>query len=99
MSNRAVLRHQHVQHDVFALLTDAFQDCDPCFLIMYRFDGRSFNLRRLQAKAKVQTDVLVKLLFADDMADNTNTETKLQGSMNLVSQASDDYNLSAKRLR
>ena len=66
---------------------------------MYRFDGKSFNLRRLQVKAKVQTDVLVKLLFADDMADNTNTETQLQGSMDRVSQACENYNLSAKRLR
>ena len=36
-----------------AMLTDAFQDCDDGFPIRYRFDGKLFNLRRLQAKSKV----------------------------------------------
>ena len=40
--------------DVFsAMLTDVFQDCDAVFPIRYRFDGKLFNLRRLQAKFKV----------------------------------------------
>ena len=44
-----------------AMLTDAFQDGDNGIPIRYRFDGKRFNLRRLQAKSKVQTEVL----FAD----------------------------------
>ena len=33
-----------------AMLTDAFQDSDNGIPIRYRFDGKLFNLRRLQAK-------------------------------------------------
>ena len=47
-----------------AMLTNAFQDCDTGFPI--RYDFKSFNLRRLQAKSKVQTDVRDKLLYCDD---------------------------------
>ena len=50
-----------------AMLTDAFQDGDNGILIRYRFDGKLFNIRRLQAKSKVQTEVLDEFLFADDM--------------------------------
>ena len=38
-----------------ALLTAAFQDGDSGIPIRYCFDGKLFNLRRLQAKSKVQT--------------------------------------------
>ena len=38
-----------------AMLTAAFQDGDNGIPIRYRFDGKLFNLRRLQAKSKVQT--------------------------------------------
>ena len=41
-----------------AILKNVFQDSDIGFPIRYRFDGNIFNLRRLQAKTKVQTDVL-----------------------------------------
>ena len=34
-----------------AMLTDAFQDGDNGIPIRYRFDGKLFNLRRLQAKS------------------------------------------------
>ena len=33
----------------------------------YRFDGNIFNLRMLQARTKVQTDVIDELLYTDDM--------------------------------
>ena len=49
-----------------AMLTDAFQDVDAGFPIRYHFDGKLLNLRKLQAKSKVQTDVVDKLLYADD---------------------------------
>ena len=44
------------------MLIDAFHDCDAGFPIRYRFDGKLLNLMRLQAKSKVQSDVLDKLL-------------------------------------
>ena len=50
------------------MLRDAFQDGGNGIPIRYRFDGKLFNLRRLQAKSKVQTKVLDEFLFADDMA-------------------------------
>ena len=70
-----------------AMLTDAFQYCDAGFPIRNRFDGKLFNLRRLQAKSKVQTDVLYELLYASDMAKNAKTEKKMQEAMDQVSQA------------
>ena len=76
-----------------AMLKDAFQDSDTGFPIRYRFDGNIFNLRRLQAKTKVQTDVLDELLYADDMDKNANTEAKMQRAMDQVSQSCDNYDL------
>ena len=61
-----------------AMLTDAFQDGDNGIPIRYRFDGKHFNLRRLQTKSKVQTEVLDEFLFADDMAKGAPTEEKMQ---------------------
>ena len=60
-----------------AMPTDAFQDGDNGILIRYRFDGKLFNLRRLQAKSKVQTEVLNGFLFADYMAEGAPTEEKM----------------------
>ena len=84
-----------------AMLMDAFQDSDTGFPIRYRFDGNIFNLRRLQAKTKVQTDVLDELLYADDMDKNASTEAKMQRAMDQVSQSCDNYDLtiSTKRQR
>ena len=76
-----------------AMLMDAFQDSDTGFPIRYPFDGNIFNLRRLQAKTKVQTDVLDELLYADDMDKNASTEAKMQRAMDQVSQSCDNYDL------
>ena len=59
-----------------AMLTDALQDGDKSKPIRYRFDGKRFNRRRLQAKFKVQTEVLDEFLFADDMAKGSPTRRK-----------------------
>ena len=76
-----------------AMLTDASQGRDDGFAINYRFDGKLFNLRRLKAKSKVQTDVLDELLYANDMAKNASTEEKMQNAMDRVSQACENYDL------
>ena len=80
-----------------AMLMDAFQDSDTGFPIRYRFDGNIFNLRRLQAKTKVQTDVLDELLYADDMDKNASTEAKMQRAMDQVSQSCDMISQSAQK--
>ena len=61
-----------------AMLTDAFQDGDNGIPIRYRFDGKLFNLRSLQAKSKGQTEVPDEFIFADDMAKGAPTEKKMQ---------------------
>ena len=76
-----------------AMLTAAFQDGDNGIPIRYRFDGKVFNLRRLQAKSKVQTEVLDELLFADDMAKGAPTEEKMQKGVDQVSDSCDSYDL------
>ena len=55
-------------------LTYAYQKTG--FSVRYRFDGKLFNLRRLQAKSKVQAGVLDKLLNAIDLAEKAKTEGK-----------------------
>ena len=62
-----------------AMLTEAFQGVDASFPIRYRFDGKLLNLRRLQAKSKVQTDVVEKLLYAYDLAENAKSEKNARG--------------------
>ena len=76
-----------------AMLTDAFQDVDAGLPIRYRFDGKLLNLRRLQAKSKVQTDVVDKLLYADDLAENAKSEEKMQGAVDRMSKACDNFQL------
>ena len=55
-----------------AMHMDAFQDSDTGFPIRYRFDGNIFNLSRLQAKTKVQTDVLDELSIQNMPAQRQN---------------------------
>ena len=75
------------------MLTDAFQDVDAGFHIRYRFDGKLLYQRRLQAKSKVQTDVVDKLLYADDLAENAKSEKKMQGAIDRMSKACDNFQL------
>ena len=76
-----------------AILTAAFQDGDNGIPIRYCFDGKLFNLRRLQAKSKVQTKVLDEFLFAEDMAEGAPTEEKMQKGVDQVSDSCDNYDL------
>ena len=57
------------------------------------FDGKLLNLRRLQAKSKVQKDVVDKLLYADDLAENAKSEEKMQGAVDRMSKACDNFQL------
>ena len=68
-------------------------DGDNCIPIRYRLDGKFFKLRRLQAKSKVQTEVLYEFLFADDMAKGAPTEEKMQNGVDQVSDSYDSYDL------
>ena len=76
-----------------AMLRNVFQDVGNGIPNRYRFDGELFNLRRLQAKSKVQTEVLDEFLFADDMAKGTPTEEKMQKGVAQVSDSCDSYDL------
>ena len=80
-------------HSLWQMLTVAFQDGDNGIPIRYRFDGKLFNLRRMQAKFKVQTEVLDEFLFADDMAKGVPTEEKMQKCVDQVSDSCDSYDL------
>lgn len=65
-----------------AMLSDAFPDEEENGVrIKFRTDGNLFNLRRLQAKTKVQEDTVHDLLFADDCALNAPTAEKMQNSV------------------
>ena len=76
-----------------AMLTDAFQDGANGIPIRYRFDGKLFNLRGLQAKSKGQTEVLDEFLFADDMTKGAPTEEEMQKGVDQVSDSCDSYDL------
>ena len=60
---------------------------------IFNLRSNIFNLRRLQAKTKVQTDVLDELLCADDMDKNASSEAKMQRAMDQVAQSCDNYDL------
>ena len=74
------------------MLMDVFQDSDTGFPIRYYFDGFIFNFR-LQAKTKVQTDVLDELLYADCMDKNASVGAKMQRALDQVTQSCDNYDL------
>ena len=76
-----------------AMITDAFQDVDAGFPIWYRFNGKLPNLRRLQAKFKLQTDVVDKLLYADELSENAKSEGKMQGAVDRMSKPCDNFQL------
>ena len=54
------------------------------YLLGIALMGTFFSLRRLQAKSKVQTEVLDEFLFADDMAKGAPTEKKMQNGVDQV---------------
>ena len=61
-----------------AMLIDAYQVCDAGSPIRYRFDGKLFNLKRLQSKSKVRTGVLDEPPLCRWPDKNAKSETKIQ---------------------
>ncbi|KAI8513702.1 hypothetical protein Bbelb_080260 [Branchiostoma belcheri] len=76
-----------------AMLTDAFREGDVGIGIRYRTEGKVFNLRRLQAKTKVQTVIVRDFLFADDCALNAGSEPTMQCSVDKFSNGCDNFGL------
>ena len=62
-----------------AMLIDAFQESDTGLFILIAL--YIFNLKRLQATTKVQTDVLDELFYVDDMGKNASSGAKMQRVM------------------
>ncbi len=75
------------------MLTDAFCDDDIGVGIRYRTNGKLFNLKRLQAKTKVQEATTRDFLFAEDSPLNACTQSDMQRSMDQFSKACDDFGL------
>ena len=82
-----------VQHDVFCHAHRCFQDGDNGIPIRYGFDGKLFNLRRFEAKSKLQKEVLDELLFADGMAKGAPKEVKMQKGVDQVYDSCNSYDL------
>ena len=76
-----------------AMLQHAFTDDSNSIKYNCRFDGGLFNLRRLQAKTKIQTGTVCELLFADDSALAAGSEADMQHTVNLFSSACDNFGL------
>ncbi|XP_076055151.1 uncharacterized protein LOC143033544 [Oratosquilla oratoria] len=76
-----------------AMLSDAFRNCESGISIRYRYDGKLFDLRRLQAITKVKKTVVRDFLFADDCALNAIDEQEMQQHMDMFSSACDNFSL------
>nr|VZI10234.1 unnamed protein product [Spirometra erinaceieuropaei] len=76
-----------------AMLMDAYRDERPGIRIAYRTDGHLLNQRRMHFQSRVSTTTVHELLFADDCALNTTSETEMQRSMDLFSAACENFGL------
>ena len=76
-----------------AMLFDAFNGLDNGIDIRYHTNSSVFNLRRLQAKTKVKTDIVNKFLFTDNCARNATTKANMQNNADKFSVASDNFGL------
>ena len=73
------------------MLFDAFSGVDNGIDIRYHSNDSVFNLRRLQAKTKVNTDIVNEFLFADDYALNATIKANMQNSVDKFSIAWDNF--------
>ena len=60
-------------------------------VILWTEKVRGRNGQETKWTGTVQTNVLDKLFYADDMAENANTETKMHGAMDRLSHACANY--------
>ena len=66
------------------------------YLLGIALMGSFSHQRRLKAKSKVQTEVLDKFVFADDMTKGAPTEEKMQNCVDQVSDSCDSYDLAIR---
>ncbi len=74
-----------------AMLSDAFNDDDPCIQIIYRTDGKLFNQSCHQKSSQPLS--VTSCLHADDRALNVSSESETQYHMDKVSAACDNFDL------
>ena len=75
------------------VLQYSYVDCDEGVYVRTRTDGNLFNLSRLRAKTKTKTFLVRELLFADDAALTSHSETGLQTLIDRLSQACKEFGL------
>ena len=61
-----------------AILSNAFNEDEQGIKVSYHTNGKFFNLKRLQAKTKVEGVLVHDFLFADDCALSASSEAKMQ---------------------
>ena len=72
---------------------DAFCGSDNGIDIQYCTDSSLFNLRRLQAKTKVKTDIVNEFLFTNDWVLSATTKANMRNSVYKFSMACDNFGL------
>ena len=75
------------------MLSQAFNNSSEGVYLHSRSDGKLFNIARLRAKTKISKVLVRELLFADDAALVSHTESGLQALVNSFSVACNDFGL------
>ena len=76
-----------------AMLTNAFNKNEHSIKVNYCTDGKFFNLKRLQAKTKVERILVHDFPFVDDYALNAASEAKMQQNIYQFSAACANFGL------
>ena len=77
-----------------AMLSDAFRDDDEVGVKFHsRIDGGFYKPQRLKTHSKVLVDFLRDVLFADDCALCTTSQSDMQHAVDLFARACDDFGL------
>lgn len=75
------------------VLSYAFRECDDGVYLHTRSDGKLFNLARLRAKTKVRRILIQEMLFADDAALASHTQSGLQRLIDRMAHACREFGL------